>query len=111
MIAERGSDGPGAADSGEGAGEDDELADETAEHGQADHGQRRNHEVGGCAGQFGGEAAVRIDEAGGVADFERAEKQEERAINDSMRKNLIDAAGPAEESEAVDGENDEARGG
>ena len=77
--AERGGDGPAAADQGEGAGEDDEFADEAAQHGQADHGERGDDKEGGRAGQFGGEAAVGGDVAGGVAEFERAEEQERRA--------------------------------
>ena len=59
-------------------------------------------------GQLGGESAVGVDLAGGVAEFERAEEQEERAVDDAVRKDLIDRAGPAGEREAVDAENDQA---
>ena len=93
--AERGGDGPAAADSGESAGEDDELADEAAEHGQADHGQRGDDEIRGGARQLGGESAVGVDDAGGVAELERAEQQEERAVDDAVGEDLIDARRPS----------------
>ena len=34
--------------------------------------------------------------AGGVADFKRAEEEEERAIDNAVGEDLVDAAGPAE---------------
>ena len=54
--ADSGGDGPAAADSGEGAGEDEEFADEADEHGQADHGERGDDEV---AWQRAGSLAAR----------------------------------------------------
>ena len=47
--AERGGDGPAAADAGERAGEDQKFANEAVQHGQADHGERGDHkERGEC---------------------------------------------------------------
>ena len=92
--AERGGDGPAAADAGEGAGENDEFADEAVEHGQADHGERGDDEVGCGAGQLCGESAICSDLTGGVAKFERAEEQEDRGVDDAVSQDLVDGAGP-----------------
>ena len=107
--AERGGDGPAVADAGEGARENQELADKAAEHGQADHGQRGDDKEGGRARQLGGQPAVGVDLAGGVAVIEQAEQQEERAVDDAVSEDLVDRAGPAGEGEAVDAESDQAQ--
>ena len=93
----------------EGAGEDEELANEAAQDGQADHGQRGEDEERGCRGSLAGQAAISVDLAGRVAVVEDAEQEEERAIDDAVRKDLVDRAGRADDREAVDAENDEAQ--
>ena len=106
--AERGDDGPTAADLGKGAGKDDEFSNEAAQHGQADHGEGGDDEIRGCAGKFGSETAVGGDDAGGVTELECAEEQEQCAVDYAVGKDLVDGAGPAGEGEAVDGKHDEA---
>jgi hypothetical protein len=101
-------DGPSTTDSDEGAGEDDALADEAAQHGQADHRERRDNKVGGQAWDPGGEAAIGRNDAGGVTELERAEEQKDSSIDNTVRKNLVDGTGPASDCEAVNGKNNQA---
>ena len=94
--AERGGDGPAAADPVKVVERMMNSPMKPLEHGQADHGERGDDEDRWLCGQFCGESAVGVDLAGGVANFERAEEQEERAIDDAVGEDLIDGAGPAE---------------
>ena len=107
--AQRGGNRPAAADAGKGAGENDELADKAAQHGQPDHGQRGNDKKRGRARQFAGQSAIGVDLAGCVAVVEHAQQQEQRAVHDAVIENLINRALPAGEREAVDAQRDQAQ--
>ncbi len=106
--AERCENGGAAADLGKGARQDEELADKAREQRQADHGQGRNHKAACGLGHARGKAAIRGDERGRVAKFERAEEQEQSSFDDAGGEDLVNGSGPARESKAVDGQNDKA---
>ena len=106
--AESRGDGPAAADAGEGAGEDQEFADEAVEHGQADHGERGDDEEGGGLRNFSGQAAIGGDLAGEVAELKRAEEHKERGVDHFVIEDLVDGAVPAGKGEPIDAEDDEA---
>ena len=91
-----------------GAGEDEELADEAVEHGQADDGERGDDEEGDHPGELCGEAAVVAHVVGAVALVEDAEEHEERAAADAFVEDLVDAAVEAGDGEGEDAEDDEA---
>ncbi len=68
-----------------GAGEDEELADEAGEHGQADGGERGDDEHGDDPGQLRGEAAELAHVVGAVALVEQAQQHEERGAGERSR--------------------------
>ena len=59
--------------------------------------------------QLGRQAAVGGDLAGRVVVVERAQQQEQCAIDNAVSENLVDRAVPAGEGEAVDGQHDQAQ--
>ena len=70
------------------AGEDEELADEAVEHGQADDGECGDDEDGDHPGKLCGESAVVAHVVGAVALVEDAEEHEERAAADAFVEGL-----------------------
>src|SRR5258705_9596485 len=90
------------------AGEDEELADESVEHGQADDRQRGDDEEGDHPREFCGEAAVIAHVVSAVAFVEDAEEHEERAAADAFVDGGVDAAVKTGDSEGEDAEDDDA---
>ncbi len=68
-----------------GSGENEELADEAVEHGQADDREGGDDEQGHHPGELGGEAAVVAHVVGAVALVEDAEEHEESAARRCLR--------------------------
>src|SRR5258708_13626028 len=84
------------------AGEDEELADEAVEHGQADDRERGDDEEGDHPGELCGEAAVVADVVGAVALVEDAEQHEECAAADAFVEGGVDAAIDARDGKGKD---------
>ena len=89
-------------------GEDEELADEAVEHGQADDRECGDDEHGHHPRKFCGEAAVIAHVVGAVALVEEAEEHEERAAADAFVESGVDAAVDAGDGEGEDAEDDDA---
>ncbi len=89
-------------------GEDEELADEAVEHGQADDRECGDDEHGHHPRKFCGEAAVIAHVVGAIALVEDAEEHEERAAADAFVESGVDAAVDACDGEGEDAEDDDA---
>ena len=90
-----------------GAGEDEELADEAVEHGEAGGGEDGDDEHRDHPGVTCGEAAVVAHVVGAVALVEQAEEDEEGGADERLVEDLEDAAVEADDREGEDAENDE----
>ena len=91
-----------------GAGEDEELADEAAQHGEAYCREGGDDEHGDHPRMARGEAAVVAHVVGAVALVEQAHEDEEGGADEAFVEDLEDAAVDAEHGEGEDAEDDEA---
>ena len=90
------------------AGEDEELADEAVQHGEADEARAVRTKKVTIQGRFGGEAAEVAHVVGAVALVEEAEEEEEGGAGEGFVEDLEDAAVEAGDGEGEDAEDDEA---
>ena len=89
-----------------GAGEDEELAYEAVEHGQADDRKGGDDEEGHHPGELRGEAAVLAHVVGAVTLVEEAEEEEEGCAPEAFVEGLEDTAVEAGDGEGEDTEDD-----
>jgi len=89
-----------------GAGEDEELAYEAVEHGQADDREGSDDKEGHHPGELRGEAAVLPHVVGAVALVEEAEEEEECCATEALVEGLEDAAVEAGDGEGEDAQDD-----
>src|ERR1700677_4820168 len=91
-----------------GAREDEEFADEAAEHWKADDGQGGDDEESYHPGELGCEAPVVAHVVGAVALVEDAQQDKEGSSTDAFVEGGVDAAVEPGDGEGEDAEDDDA---